>query len=118
MNNKYWWMTIKFLLFQLENRANRLQNRLSENGAREEPERAWMDRSGEKSKKKDNVKKTQKKRKVMKREMAQEDAEAVKAANFSIRESKKAKRVQKIRSFNDNDDKAFGKKGKKKRKQQ
>ena len=48
----------------------------------------------------------------MKREMAQEDAEAVKAANFSIRESKKAKRVQKIRSFNDNDDKAFGKKGK------
>lgn len=103
---------------KLENRANRLQNRLSENGAREEPERAWMDRSGEKSKKKDNVKKTQKKRKVMKREMAQGDAEAVKAANISIRESKKAKRVQKIRSFNDNDDKAFGKKGKKKRKQQ
>jgi len=89
---------------KLENRANRLQNRLTENGA-EEPEREWMDRGKNKKDSSSDRRnsKSKKKRKVLKKEMAGEDREAMKTGDFLIRENKRNRRLKKIRSFNEDD---------------
>ena len=93
-----------FCPFKLENRANRLQNRLTENGA-EEPEREWMDRGKNKKDSSSDRRnpKSKKKRKVLKKEMAGEDREAMKTGDFLIRQNKRDRRLKKIRSFNEDD---------------
>jgi len=111
---------------KLENRANRLQNRLAENGGQPEPERAWMERKDGKKEsggdRRSGDRNKKKKRKVIKKELAlkvaAEDPESMKAAQFAWRESKKANRMKKIRAVNDNEDssKAFSKKRKRKQK--
>merc|ERR1712242_372043 len=80
---------------KLENRANRLQNRLTENGA-EEPEREWMDRGKNKKDSSSDRRnsKSKKKRKVLKKEMAGEDREAMKTGDFLTRQNKRDRRLK------------------------
>ena len=94
---------------KLENRANRLQNQLENNG---EPERTWMER---KKSKEDKAPKLKKRRKVLKREMAVEDVEVNRTADFTVREAKRARKPKKLRAVKDDDGGAQFKKKRKRK---